>query len=456
MTTAPPQAVAAHRVLPALPVGRDRTTAGGALCGRAGRVRDAARRGGHRPRRRTRRRITPRRRAGPPTGWVRSSATFCGSGSTSWRRGSCRPRWRSTRRSCSQSGMRPRRRRSSSTAFSGASRAKGNGARWRRVTEEADEHLRGPRSCWSACGRRGRSSSGSRPRRTPTAPIDVLTELAELAKEVELSSRGQREPRPRVPRALTSCARSSRATWRSLRSRRSSMGRRRCATARSRAASGSGPSSALAVGEAAGAAPERCLPAAAALELVHTFSLVHDDLPALDDDDERRGRPSAHVGFGEAVALLAGDALLAEAFRLALSYPTPAVARELAAGDARHDRRPVPRRHGRRRRPRALHRLKTGRALLCGGGGALWAADVPERRAAPWRAFGDELGLLFQIVDDSSTETATSPRHGVERARELADDAAERRATGSGDPCRHVRARRDRRGPRRPHRLDAL
>ena len=86
----------------------------------------------------------------------------------------------------------------------------------------------------------------------------------------------------------------------------------------------------LAVGEAAGAEPERCLPAAAAVELVHTFSLVHDDLPALDDDDERRGRPSAHVAYGEGVAVLAGDALLAEAFRLALSYPTPAVGRELA------------------------------------------------------------------------------------------------------------------------------
>src|SRR5207247_8297314 len=86
----------------------------------------------------------------------------------------------------------------------------------------------------------------------------------------------------------------------------------------------------LAIVEAAGGDAESALPAAAAIELVHTFSLVHDDLPALDDDDERRGRPSAHVAFGEGVALLAGDALLAEAFRLALAYPTPEVARELA------------------------------------------------------------------------------------------------------------------------------
>ena len=79
----------------------------------------------------------------------------------------------------------------------------------------------------------------------------------------------------------------------------------------------------LATAEAAGGTVEDALPAALALELVHSFSLVHDDLPALDDDDERRGRPSAHVAFGEGVALLAGDALLGEALRLALAYDRP-------------------------------------------------------------------------------------------------------------------------------------
>src|SRR2546423_3590910 len=88
----------------------------------------------------------------------------------------------------------------------------------------------------------------------------------------------------------------------------------------------------LATAEAAGAEAEQALPAAAALELVHAFSLVHDDLPALDNDAERRGRPSAWARFGEAVAVLAGDALLAEAFRLALSYPFPEAGRELAHG----------------------------------------------------------------------------------------------------------------------------
>ena len=86
----------------------------------------------------------------------------------------------------------------------------------------------------------------------------------------------------------------------------------------------------LATADAAGGRAEDALPAAVGLELVHTFSLVHDDLPSLDDDDERRGRPSAHVAHGEGVALLAGDALLTEGLRLALSYDRPQQARDLA------------------------------------------------------------------------------------------------------------------------------
>src|SRR3954449_8627331 len=90
------------------------------------------------------------------------------------------------------------------------------------------------------------------------------------------------------------------------------------------------PVIALAVGEALGSPVEQVMPAALAIELVHTFSLVHDDLPAMDDDEERRGQPSTWKKYGEAVGILAGDALLAEAFRLATSYETPHIARELA------------------------------------------------------------------------------------------------------------------------------
>jgi geranylgeranyl diphosphate synthase type II len=182
----------------------------------------------------------------------------------------------------------------------------------------------------------------------------------------------------------------------------------------------------LATAEAAGAEPEAALPGAAALELVHAFSLVHDDLPALDNDAERRGRPSVWGQYGEAVAILAGDALLAEAFRLALSYPTAQVGRELAQatlgmiGGQYLDITGTAADEG------TLHKLKTGCLFAAAVGAALWVAEVPERDQAPWRAFGDELGLLFQIVDDILDGDGYVLSHGQDGARRLADDAAAR------------------------------
>jgi geranylgeranyl diphosphate synthase type II len=175
----------------------------------------------------------------------------------------------------------------------------------------------------------------------------------------------------------------------------------------------------LAVAEAAGADLEDALPAAIAIELVHTFSLVHDDLPALDDDDERRGRASLHVEFGEANAILAGDAMLAEALRLALAYDDAAVARELA--DA-----VLGMIGGQARDVAALHRLKTGRLFAACVGCALWVAAVSEEEQGVWRAFGEELGPLFQLVDDILDGDGIVLVHGADEARRLADEAAER------------------------------
>ena len=182
----------------------------------------------------------------------------------------------------------------------------------------------------------------------------------------------------------------------------------------------------LATTEAAGGRAEAALPASLALELVHTFSLVHDDLPALDDDDERRGRPSAHAAFGEGAAVLAGDALLAEALRLVLAYDRPEPARELAgavlgmiggqylditsADVALED----------------LHRLKTGRLFAAAVGLGLWAADVAEAEQAPWRAFGEELGVLFQAIDDVIDGDGYAAELGPDGARDVAADAARR------------------------------
>ena len=188
----------------------------------------------------------------------------------------------------------------------------------------------------------------------------------------------------------------------------------------------------LATAEAIGCEPERALPAAAALELVHSFSLVHDDLPALDDDAERRGRPSAHIQWGEDVAILAGDALFGEAVRLALSYPSPLVARELITatqgmiggqyldikGSGELEQ---------------LHRLKTGRLFVAAIGLALEVAGLPAPEQAPWRAFAEELGLLFQLVDDLLDRDGYVLVHGVEETRRLADEAAARAQARLGE-----------------------
>ena len=182
----------------------------------------------------------------------------------------------------------------------------------------------------------------------------------------------------------------------------------------------------LATAEAAGAEPEAALPAAGALELVHAFSLVHDDLPALDDDDERRGRPSAHKAFGEGVAILAGDALLVEAFRLVLSYPTSGAALELAEATLGMIGGQYLDITGADDDLAELHRLKTGRLFAASVGLGLRVAGVPSADQTPWRAFGEELGLVFQIVDDVLDGDGYAERLGADEARALVQDAAGR------------------------------
>jgi geranylgeranyl diphosphate synthase type II len=182
----------------------------------------------------------------------------------------------------------------------------------------------------------------------------------------------------------------------------------------------------LATAEAAGGAAEDALAAGCALELVHTFSLVHDDLPALDDDEERRGQPSTWKQHGEAVGILAGDALLAEAFRLASSYETTRVARELAEATLGMIGGQYLDVTGTAPDGATLHELKTGCLFAAAVGLGLSVAGVPESGQPPWRAFGGELGLLFQIVDDILDGDGYVLAHGPDGARRLADEAAER------------------------------
>jgi geranylgeranyl pyrophosphate synthase len=182
----------------------------------------------------------------------------------------------------------------------------------------------------------------------------------------------------------------------------------------------------LAVGEANGAPVEQVMPAALAIELVHNFSLVHDDLPSMDNDEERRGKPTVWAAYGEGTALLAGDAMLGEAFRLACTYETSHVARELAEAtlgmiggqhlDTMVEDADL----------ETVHRLKTGCLFYGSVAMGLWAAGVPEDAQAPWRAFGDELGMLFQVVDDILDADGFVVQRGADGARRLADEAADR------------------------------
>jgi geranylgeranyl pyrophosphate synthase len=180
----------------------------------------------------------------------------------------------------------------------------------------------------------------------------------------------------------------------------------------------------LATAEAAGVEPDAALAAGCALELVHTFSLVHDDLPALDNDEERRGQPSTWKQYGEAVGILAGDALLAEAFRLATSYDTPHAARELAQATLGMIGGQYLDITGTAPDEATLHNLKTGALFTAAVGLGLWVARIPADGQTAWRAFGDELGLLFQIVDDILDGDGYVLAHGETGARKLADDAA--------------------------------
>ena len=160
--------------------------------------------------------------------------------------------------------------------------------------------------------------------------------------------------------------------------------------------------------EAVGAPPERALAAAAAVELVHTYSLVHDDLPCMDDDATRRGRPTVHVAYGEAVAVLAGDALLALAFEvLARAGDAQAVAelaqasgsRALVGGQAQDlafpadgvaDAAAV----------EAVHRRKSASLIAAAVGLGARAGGADARLQERLRVFGCEVGLAFQIADD--------------------------------------------------------
>ncbi|HET7290822.1 MAG TPA: farnesyl diphosphate synthase [Vicinamibacteria bacterium] len=216
------------------------------------------------------------------------------------------------------------------------------------------------------------------------------------------------------------------------------------------------PQLVLAACEAVGGAREEAMPLACAVEMIHTYSLIHDDLPAMDDDDLRRGKPTSHKVFGEAVAILAGDALLTRAFHLMAELPAgpdaTRVRRRLAATailgaacgttgliggqvmDLESEGRAIDASDLER-----LHRAKTGALLgACVRGGAVLGGASGSDLESLAR-YADAVGLAFQVVDDVLDATEGREQlgktagkdaaahkatyvsvHGLDRAREMA------------------------------------
>jgi geranylgeranyl diphosphate synthase type II len=248
------------------------------------------------------------------------------------------------------------------------------------------------------------------------------------------------------------------------------------------------PTLVLASGEAVGGAREDLMPLACAVEMVHTYSLIHDDLPAMDNDELRRGKPTSHKVFGEAVAILAGDALLTRAFHLLADVPDGWDAvrlrrRQRAAallGEACGTTGLIGGQimdlesEGLAIDPGALeclHRAKTGALLAaCVRGGAILAGAGSEEESALTR-YASAIGLAFQVVDDvldategvehlgktagkdAAAKKATYVSvHGLEKARAMAGDLREEalralaplgpRATLLGDIARRIVDRR--------------
>jgi geranylgeranyl diphosphate synthase type II len=202
------------------------------------------------------------------------------------------------------------------------------------------------------------------------------------------------------------------------------------------------PQLVLAAGEAVGGAIDDLLPLACAVEMIHTYSLIHDDLPAMDNDDLRRGKPTSHKVFGEAMAILAGDALLTRAFHILVTLPAEAppedVRRRLAAAavlgeaagtfgliggqvaDLEAEGCAITAEELER-----LHRAKTGALLgACVRGGALLGGARADELALLDR-YARAIGLAFQVVDDVLDATEEAARLGKTAGK----DAAARKAT---------------------------
>jgi geranylgeranyl diphosphate synthase, type II len=189
----------------------------------------------------------------------------------------------------------------------------------------------------------------------------------------------------------------------------------------------------LAAAEACGGKFKAALPHACAVECIHTYSLIHDDLPSMDNDDLRRGRPTCHKVFGDGIAILAGDALLTVAFEIVSRakpvsrYDLREVMREIteAAGSRKLIAGQVAdlEAEGKnlsREQVRSIHENKTAALLTASVRLGAMAANAGAKQLAAVTAFGRSLGLAFQVIDDILDVTQTSEKLGKSAGKDLA------------------------------------
>ena len=193
------------------------------------------------------------------------------------------------------------------------------------------------------------------------------------------------------------------------------------------------PALTLAAAEACGGEAETALPAACAVECIHTYSLIHDDLPCMDDDDLRRGRPTSHKVYGEGIAVLAGDALLTIAFEILAQaketsrYKMPALIRELAtaSGSRWLIGGQVADLQGEGKKItggelKYIHRCKTAALLTASIRLGAMSANVSPAKLQNLTDFGQSLGLAFQVIDDILDVTQTTEKLGKTAGKDVA------------------------------------
>ena len=189
----------------------------------------------------------------------------------------------------------------------------------------------------------------------------------------------------------------------------------------------------LAAAEACGGRSVDALPLACVVECIHTYSLVHDDLPAMDNDDFRRGRPTIHKVYGEGIAILAGDALLTQSFEIAAQakgwprYPHARIIREISetAGSLKLIAGQVADLEGEGKKLsvaqlRYIHERKTSALLACSARLGGMSADCTPRQLKALTDFGYNVGLAFQVIDDILDVTQTTEKLGKTAGKDQA------------------------------------